>query len=83
MTPTELLKAEHRRIEAALDRLERLADQGSLTGALDWPAAREVVDFLQAFADRCHHGKEEGILFPLLARRGLVRQYGRSGVMVY
>jgi hemerythrin-like domain-containing protein len=83
MTPTELLKAEHRRIEAALDRLVRLADQGSRTGALDWPAAREVVDILQAFADRCHHGKEEGILFPLLARRGLVRQYGRSGVMVY
>ncbi len=83
MYPTELLKDEHRRIEGALDRLERLADQGGLTGAVDWQAAREVVDFLQAFADRRHHGKEEGILFPLLARRGLVRQYGRGGVMVY
>ncbi len=83
MRPTEHLRAEHRLIEGVLDCLEQVADQGTRTGTVDWPLAREVVDFLQAFADRGHHGKEEKLLFPLLARRGLARQYGRSGVMVY
>ncbi len=30
-----------------------------------------VVDFLRAYADRCHHGKEEDILFHHLAGRDL------------
>jgi hemerythrin-like domain-containing protein len=83
MHATEYLKAEHRLIEGVLDCLEELADQGTRTGTLDWPMAREAVDFLQAFADRAHHAKEEMVLFPTLARKGLSRQYGRSGVMVY
>jgi hemerythrin-like domain-containing protein len=77
------LRTEHRRIESVLDYLERLADQGTRMGTLDWSAAQGAVHFLQEFADRHHHAKEETLLFPLLARKGLLRQYGRTGVMVY
>jgi hemerythrin-like domain-containing protein len=79
----EVLRSEHRVIEQVLECLERLADQGTVTGTLDWSVARDAVDFLVAFADRCHHGKEETLLFPMLAQKGLSRQYGRTGVMVY
>lgn len=32
---------------------------------------RDLVEFLQVFADKCHHGKEENILFPLLETKGV------------
>lgn len=80
--PLALLQGEHRVIEQVLDCLEHLADQATSTGTLDRQAARDALSFLQVFADQCHHGKEDNILFPMLARKGLTRQYGRSGVMV-
>jgi hemerythrin-like domain-containing protein len=30
-----------------------------------------AVDFIRTYADRCHHGKEEGILFAALGRKDL------------
>jgi hemerythrin-like domain-containing protein len=32
---------------------------------------QNVVDFMRLYADKCHHGKEEDRLFPLLAKRGV------------
>jgi hemerythrin-like domain-containing protein len=40
------------------------------------------VGFLKEFADKCHHGKEEGILFPELAKAGIPEQGGPIGVML-
>jgi hemerythrin-like domain-containing protein len=34
------------------------------------------------FADRCHHGKEEDLLFPMLEKKGLPRQGGPIAVML-
>jgi hemerythrin-like domain-containing protein len=34
------------------------------------------------FADKCHHGKEEDILFPVLESRGIPRSEGPIGVML-
>ncbi len=42
----------------------------------------EVVDFLKIFADKCHHGKEEGYLFPELVRKGIPDEGGPVGVML-
>lgn len=50
------------------------------------PAASEdlaaFIGFLKEFADKCHHGKEEGILFPALVAAGLPEQNGPVGVML-
>jgi hemerythrin-like domain-containing protein len=35
------------------------------------------------FADRCHHGKEEDILFPRMEARGVPRDGGPIGVMLF
>lgn len=78
-TATEVLKAEHRVIEKALDALERLV-RAPANSALD-PWAK-VIDFLRNFADKCHHLKEERLLFPALEERGIPREGGPIGMML-
>jgi hemerythrin-like domain-containing protein len=48
------------------------------------PAAvlREIVDFMRNFADRCHHGKEEDLLFPALMSKGVTPTGCPLGVLV-
>jgi len=76
---TEALKREHRIIERALAVLEELVE-GPRGGSLArW---EKVVDFLRIFADKCHHLKEEKILFPALEERGIARDGGPIGVML-
>jgi hemerythrin-like domain-containing protein len=72
----DTLKSEHRIIEKVLDALE-------LAAGRDMPAAfyDRAIGFLSAFADRCHHGKEEDRLFPCLERCGIPREGGPIGVM--
>jgi hemerythrin-like domain-containing protein len=49
------------------------------------PAAEltDILDFLKIFADKCHHGKEEDILFPALEAAGMPREGGPIGVMLH
>lgn len=72
----ETLKNEHRIIERVLDALELAAERDMPPGFYE-----RTIDFLSAFADRCHHGKEEERLFPCLERRGIPREGGPIGVM--
>jgi hemerythrin-like domain-containing protein len=83
MRVTDILMDEHRVIEQVLSCLEKLAERCEAGQKLDGASAREALDFLRNFADRCHHGKEEGYLFPLLEARGLPRQGGPTGVMLH
>lgn len=82
MSPTDILKQEHRVIEPVLACLTVLADRAD-AGRLDPADARQALDFLQVFADRCHHGKEEDHLFPRLEARGFSRERGPTGVMLH
>jgi hemerythrin-like domain-containing protein len=81
MQPTEVLMSEHRVIEQVLNCLERMTDRCAAEGKLDGVSAALALDFLQQFADRCHHGKEEEQLFPMLEARGCPRYHGPTGVM--
>lgn len=82
MKATDILMNEHRVIEQVLNCLEKLAIQAERESQLDSQSAREAIAFFQNFADRCHHGKEEGHLFPMLEARGLPQQGGPTGVML-
>lgn len=81
MTPTEILKTEHRAIEVVLECLMRLAQQAEQTGQLDTASAAQAVEFLQTFADARHHVKEERLLFEQLVAKGWPRDGGPIGVM--
>ena len=83
MRPTDILMQEHRVIEQVLACLEKMADRCAAGQDLDVPSAEQALDFFRTFADRCHHGKEESILFPLMESRGFSRDQGPTGVMLH
>ena len=78
MRPTETLKTEHRKIEKTLERVVELCRAESF----DKTAFSECIFFIQNFADKRHHGKEENMLFPLLKQRGMPSEGGPIGCMI-
>jgi hemerythrin-like domain-containing protein len=72
MTAIDILRNEHALILEAMELLERHARRVAAGAALDAGFARWVLEFLREFADDTHHAKEEGVLFGLLERRGLL-----------
>ena len=70
-SPAGPLMQEHRVIERmiALLRVELVSIAG--TGRADTAFLDSAADFIHTYADLCHHGKEEHILFALLASREL------------
>lgn len=83
MKPTEILMAEHRVIEQVLACLEKMAAQAVATGKVEREPALQAIEFFRMFADKCHHGKEEAQLFPMMEARGFPRQGGPTGVMLH
>jgi hemerythrin-like domain-containing protein len=81
-TATSGLRDEHQwilKVAGALDEiLAREVDQG-----LDFDAIEECVTFIRLFADACHHGQEEDLLFPELEARGMPRNAGPVAVMLH
>ena len=41
-----------------------------------------IVEFFRVFADKCHHGKEEDLLFPEMEKAGVPKEMGPIGVML-
>lgn len=81
MNPTGILKNEHRVIETVLGCLEKLAGAFEYGNEGHYEDASDVIYFLRTFADRCHHGKEEDLLFPMMERRGYSPERGPTAVM--
>lgn len=86
MKPTDLLIEEHHGVKIALRVMEKLAgriaqhphernDQyiGDIAG---------LIEFCQVFVDKCHHAKEEEVLFPALLDAGLPLEGGPVQVML-
>ena len=73
-SPTEMLEAEHRVIAKVIGAVPVLADQLDAGQAVDVGLLRDIVEFMRAFTDQCHHGKEELLLFPLLGKKGVPLQ---------
>ncbi|SDT17006.1 hemerythrin domain-containing protein [Pseudomonas oryzae] len=69
------LRHEHEAILFALQILERMAEHAG-RGTITAEDLSGFLDFLREFVDRCHHGKEEGLLFPALIRAGLAEHGG-------
>ncbi|MAB80842.1 MAG: hypothetical protein CMJ89_15950 [Planctomycetes bacterium] len=82
MKAIEILSQEHRVILRVLTCLQRLLGAGKTAGHVDDASARKAIDFFRTFADACHHGKEEGCLFPKLVECGLPGDSGPVPVML-
>jgi len=82
MSATELLKEEHRAIKLMLSILSEVSQRLEANEKVDPQDLSQMVEFIRVFADRCHHGKEEDLLFPALEETGVPREGGPIGVML-
>ncbi len=82
MRPTEELVTEHNAIKRMLGILEGVSRRLEAGEAVEAEHLERIVDFIRGFADRCHHGKEEDLLFPAMEEAGVPRQGGPIGVML-
>ena len=80
--PTEMLEAEHRVIAKVIGAAPVLADRLESGQTVDMETLRNIVEFMRTFADKCHHGKEEELLFPTLANKGVPLQGCPVGVLI-
>ena len=79
----EVLMNEHRLIEQVLGSLETfgLEVEGGL--APERSLLADYGAFFRGFADACHHGKEEDLLFRRMIERGFSRESGPVAVMLH
>ncbi len=83
MRPTETLMHEHQIILTVLDAAAREVRRTQETGEVRTERLEQMVDFFRNFADRCHHAKEENLLFVRMEERGMPREAGPIVVMLY
>jgi hemerythrin-like domain-containing protein len=83
MTPTEILKEEHKIVLDILDTAERKADLIRVTGAFPSEDVEKMLDFFRGFVDRCHHAKEEKQLFVKMMEKGMSEDSGPLAVMLH
>jgi hemerythrin-like domain-containing protein len=82
MGPIESLMNEHRLIESVLDALESYVSRLAPSSGADPGDLDRFVTFFRQFADRCHHGKEEDILFQTMIEHGFPKESGPIAVML-
>ncbi len=71
---TRNLVEEHVAIVLMLDIVSKVAEKLRLGAEVRKEHLGKIVEFLRNFADKCHHGKEEGILFPELLKNSANRK---------
>jgi len=62
--PVQDLKEEHGGIIVMLNVMQKVATRLKNREKVKKEHLEKIVEFLSNFADKCHHGKEESILFP-------------------
>ncbi len=83
MKATEILKNEHRVIERMLSVLHNLCERAEKEEKINTHDAEKILEFFKIFADKCHHGKEENMLFPEMEKAGIPKEGGPIGVMLF
>ena len=75
MLPIGPLMTEHRLIERMIKVMSVELQRISQEGTVDPVFIDTAVDFIRMYADRCHHGKEEDILFTVLAKKPMSAEH--------
>jgi len=78
----ETLMNEHRVIEQVLAVLEAAAVLDEAGTPVARSRVSELGEFFKGFADTCHHGKEEDVLFRIMTEVGFPRDRGPIAVML-
>jgi hemerythrin-like domain-containing protein len=82
MKATEQLQAEHEGIKLMLRILEAICLKLDAGEKVNPEHFNKIIEFFRVFVDKCHHGKEELLLFPVMEAAGVPKQGGPLGVML-
>jgi hemerythrin-like domain-containing protein len=77
MLPIGPLMIEHRLIERLIVLIEKEGSKIENDNLTDIDFIDDCIDFIRTYADRCHHGKEEDILFRDLKNKKLSSEHAR------
>lgn len=77
MLPIAPLMIEHRLIEKMITVIQKEIEQSEQQNRINPEFIDSAVDFIRMYADRCHHGKEEDILFRDLTNKSLSAEHKR------
>jgi len=77
MMPIGPLMIEHRLIERMIEVMKRQLQRWERGENVDHSFIETAVDFIRTYADRCHHGKEEDILFRDLSKKSVSSDHKR------
>ena len=66
-----VLTHEHKIIMKVVNALGAMSNELAHGGSVAAEKLHEIVRFMREFADKCHHAKEEDILFPEMAKHGV------------
>ncbi len=81
-TATQILRREHEGIMKMLEVAEAAAKKLERGTRVSAKTLDNLLDFFQTFGDKCHHSKEEELLFPALETKGIPRTGGPIGIML-
>jgi hemerythrin-like domain-containing protein len=82
MKPTEELKDEHKAVILMMRILEKICQSIESGKEVKQEHLNQIIDFIKIFVDKCHHGKEEGSLFPAMEEIGIPKEGGPIGIML-
>lgn len=82
MRATDTLRTEHRAVCLMLEIMEAVSVRITAGQSVQRQDLEDMIEFLKVFVDRCHHAKEEQILFPELELVGIPNNGGPISVML-
>lgn len=82
MKATEQLIEEHKAIKLGLSILGSIGKRIEAGEEVDKADIGSLLEFFKIFTDKCHHGKEEDILFGAMESIGLLRESGPIALML-
>lgn len=82
MKATNVLRVEHEAIKLMLRILEAYVKNLEMGKKPNAEHLEKMLEFFSVFADKCHHGKEEGMLFPALEEAGVPKDGGPLAIML-
>jgi hemerythrin-like domain-containing protein len=82
MKATDQLRDEHKAVVLMLTILEKVSRKLKTKSSLEKEHFEGILEFFRVFVDKCHHGKEEDLLFPAYEAVGIPNKNGPIGVML-
>jgi hemerythrin-like domain-containing protein len=79
---TKVLRHEHEAVLLVLDIFTQATDRLRRGEEVSFEMMDGLVEFLAIFVDKCHHSKEEELLFPMLREAGIPQENGPIGCML-